>query len=197
MKTSILVFSFTLLFSTLSFSQQDLFEYGISTFPSLTFAWKLPKEPSVSFSGGAFCNYNISTNFGIGGALEYKQLNLKQKRFSDRTERNLFEMIKIPVWTSIRLNRNSEGASQAYLILGYSIGKILFSDAAEIEYSLTGLVDRVHFGKIGLESRIRLSENHQFTIGQHVDFTNIYDRRYGRIIDFQIVIRIGKITFNK
>ncbi|MFK7776435.1 MAG: hypothetical protein AB8F94_30210 [Saprospiraceae bacterium] len=197
MKISTLVISFTLLFSTFSFSQQDLFEYGISTFPSLTFAWELPKEPSVSFSGGVFCNYNISDRFGIGGSLEYKQLNLKQKQFSDRTSRNLFEIIKTPVWMSINLNPKSTGKSKSYLIIGYSFGKILFSDAAEREYNLTDLVDRVHFGKIGLESRIRLGDEHQFTIGQHLDFTNIYDRRYGNIFDYQIVIRIGKITFNK
>ena len=144
-----------------------------------------------------FCNYNISNRFGIGAALEYKQFNLKQKQFTGRTSRNLLEIIKTPIWASIRLNPKSQGKSKSYLILGYSFGKILFSNAAEIEYNLTGLVDRVHFGKIGLESRIRLGDKHQFTIGQHLDFTNIYDRRYGNILDWQLVIRVGKITFNK
>ncbi len=193
MKTSTLIISLILLFSTLGFGQADQFEYGISTFPSLTFAWNLPKEPSVSFSGGVFCNYNISNRFGIGGALEYKQFNLKQKQFSDRTSRNLFEIIKFPIWASINLNAKSEGKSKSYLIIGYSFGKILFSDAAEFEYNLIGLVDRVHFGKIGLESRTLLGDKYQFTIGQHLDFTNIYNNRYGNIVDFQIVIRIGRI----
>ena len=106
-------------------------------------------------------------------------------------------MIKTPVWASFKLNPASEGKSKAYLIVGYSFGKILFADAAELDYNLTGLVDRVHFGRIGLESRTRLGEEYQFTIGQHLDFTNIYDRRYGRILDYQIVIRIGRIAFNK
>ena len=193
MKTSILIISLILLFSTLGIGQKDQFEYGISTFPSLTFAWNLPKEPSASFSGGVFCNYNISNLLGIGGALEYKQFNLKQKQFLGRTSRNLFEIVKFPVWASVNLNPKSEGKPKSYLIIGYSFGKILFSDAAEFEYNLTGLVDRVHFGKIGLESRILLGDKHQFTIGQHLDFTNIYDNRYGRIVDFQIVIRIGRI----
>lgn len=201
------------LFCILSFTslqaQKGQLEYGVGLSPSLVNNQNFDRAPAANFAIGLFANYNFTQRVSIGGAIEYQQMNLNtticdftivlpissiiDERVCNIPSQDAFQLTRFPLWLSINLNDDQTTPWQSHLILGYAFGKLNNAKDAEELYGLPGLRDNVHFGKLGLEFKKVLNTRVQMTLGSHLNFTNLYDDKYGNIQALEFVLRFGII----
>ena len=179
-----------LLVLTNGLAQKNSLELGWYIAPGFNTFEKSELGANNKFSTGVF--YHIYSNevFGFGAGADYHQLHLKVNRRVGLEEK--FNFLKFPVWGSININSFSKSKTQIYFVAGIAYGNLLNAEKAAVVYNLNGLKRNHFFVNTGLELKRPLSENFQFTLGTHLDITNIYEERYGRVYSFQIVFGVGR-----
>lgn len=209
LKNYFLSFLFCLIFTQIQ-AQKGQIEYGLSLSPSLVSNQNFERSPAANYAVGIFINYNITNRVSIAGSVEYQQMNLNtticedfiffpttssiiNRNFCNTQSQDAFQITRLPVWTSIGLNDDLTTPWQSHLILGYAFGTINNASDAEELYNLPGLTKNMHFGKIGFEVKKVLNTRMQMTLGSHVNFTNLYDDKYGNIQALEFVLRFGFI----
>jgi hypothetical protein len=191
MKTKTLTLGLLLFFLTNCLAQKDKLELGWYIAPSFSFYEKSDIGSNNKFSTGIFYNVYSTKVFGFGAGVDYHQLNLN---VAGRVgQQNKFNFLKFPVWTSINTNYYSSAKTRTYFLLGMAYGNLLNAESARVAYNLKGLKQNHFFVNIGLQLKRPLNEAYQFTLGTHLELTNIYDVRYGNIYSFQVVFGVGRI----
>lgn len=182
-------------FSFYAIAQKGSFEIGLHISPSFTKNSTANEPPTVGLSSGLFLNYNLSDRIIGGGGLEWATFSPENSSFffHGQNQFERFNFFRVPFWFKVNLNDSLESQFQYFLTVGYTYGKITNAQQAINDYGLLGLNDNVHFARFGLECKFYLFEEIKVTLGPHVEWTNIYDIRYGDIYNFQFVIQIGKM----
>ena len=183
--------------------QKKNIEFGLNYSPTITFNQKYKRPPAFNTSNGIFMKHTIYRRLKMGIGLEYQRLKLNTVTFyncdptgnhfiCESPSQNVFNVIRAPIWISLNMNNKPHSKIKTDLISGYAFGKLLDSIEKEVEYQLSGLNDLVHFGFIGIEFTKELSKQHKLTIGTHLEWTNIYNMRYGEIRNLKLVLRITR-----
>jgi hypothetical protein len=191
MKTTFLTFGILLFFLTNGLAQKDKFELGVYIAPSFSFYEKSDVGSNNKFATGFYYNAYSNKLFGFGAGVDYHQLNLNVKRRIG--QENKFNFLKFPVWARFNTNYHSSAITRAYFLAGAAYGNLLNVESATDLYNLKGLKQNHFFINFGLQLKRPLNEDYQFTLGTHLDVTNIYDTRYGYIYSFQVVFGVGRI----
>lgn len=192
----------------LVFAQKGLFEIGINYGPTWTITQKYDRPPAYNLSFGTFIHYNFRTRIGLGLGIQYQEQNLNTTNQSmcnptdpsflcSFPEQDNFEVIQVPIWFSLDLIGDIEADLKVVLIGGYALGTLLNRADKAVTYRLENLNNFVHYGMTGIEFKKAIMKELQVTLVMNVAMTNIYDQRYGEIRNLQLVLKIGKIFFNK
>ncbi len=196
-----------LLFSVCTFqllAQRNKAAFGLSWSVMQTYQQRYDRPPAYNYSAGVFAAFNLTRRFGLGLALDAQTQNLNVIHIENCDPwgnffaypvngQDKFNLIRMPFWLSINLNYYEDRPLQANLIIGYALGKLLNAEEKEAEYRLWGLVDNLHYGIMGIEFEHKLFDRVQLTLGGRLEFTNLYEDRYGAIHNFKIVMRLGLI----
>lgn len=186
------------------FGQMRNVKFGVSYSPILTYNYTYERAPASNSSAGIFAFIDLTNRFGIGIGGEYQSQNLNtialwncdligNVTLCKVDSKDKFDVVKLPFWGSLNLNNNQQSKIKTNLIGGYAFGKLLNADQKEEDYHLKDLVDNLHYGFIGVEFKGEIRNKIQLTVGPHLEFTNIYDKKYGEIQNLKLVIRISKL----
>lgn len=196
------------LFGAKGYAQQGLFEYGVSVKPTLTFTQELEQPSTISMSPGVFMHYNLTRRIGLGLSAEYLSQRIHSTNYELCEPIDIFwgfrtlcpvpalhtySIIQIPVWLSVNLDYSPDSKWKTYAVGGYSLGNVLSPGANEVDYQLDRLVQRMHFGSIGLEFKRKAAEKYLVTIGSHFEVSNTLHQRYGEIRNVKLVLRVGRL----
>ncbi len=184
-------------------AQHRAIEYGINYNPTITFSQKQERPPAYNSAIGVFAKYALYKRVGIGAGIEYQSQNvntttwvncdpLEQYFFCQIPGKDEFDVIRLPIWLSLNLNYNPDSKIKVELIGGYAFGKLQNANEKEEAYGLLDLTDKIHFAFTGIEFKKKVCEKFNMTFGTHIEFTNIYDMRYGEIQNLKFVLRISR-----
>ncbi|MDA9773688.1 hypothetical protein N9B82_01915 [Saprospiraceae bacterium] len=198
-----LTFLFAFSIMTLIGQNQDYkrWEFGINYNPTLSFNANHRRVPAFNSSLGIFTKLKLRPKVALGIGLEYQEQNLNVTRLMDVTGykdieavkiQDQFKVVRTPIWASLDVTYKAKSKFKTDLIGGYALGRLLNANDKEKQYNLHDLIDILHYGFLGVEFHRELYNQCRFTMGTHLEFTNIYDQRYGEISNLKIVLRISK-----
>lgn len=204
MKRTLILLCLIICWSHDIFGQYDRYpqwESGIMLSPMLTYL--ASRRSTFNYAVGSYSHASFGKRLGVGMGLIYQRQDLSMgmlrpcNPFSPTDlcyypDRLQVDMLKIPIWMSIRFTQRPDAQLLFRIIGGYGPGIVLRSRFRETPGMFSGMLRIRHHGLVGFEFQVRLRNDIRLTISPQVEATKMLERDSRDLNNIHLVLRIGR-----